>query len=383
MRYLVFPMMLIHQLRRKLNTSAIEMKTDQDTSGEAGNDYWFAAQVSDPDYYSGGMVIPDRNFSYENYRFGFNGKLKDDEVKGSGNSYDFGARIYDSRLSKWLSVDPLQQYYPGISPFVFALNTPIQAIDPDGRLVIFVNGFMPNQWAQEGNHPSGAYTGEPLYRPYPTHEISTGNFPVYLGESFSYWDGVDVMFMNQFKDNNNIYVNGSDERTSEAQDRYKEGMESGNQLVQKIVSGEITLTKDETIKLVGHSHGAAHSAGMAYVINEAYQNGIINNAVEQIYYLAPHQPTEFNTPDGIFSVQYSRESDKVSSTGLSSSELVSGGSEFGRIPGVSEFPTMQNIKGERGGHNVGTFKEIFSRPSGTEGNVRRSLSDMKKEIGQQ
>lgn len=33
---------------------------------------------------------------------------KDNEVKGSGNSLDFGARIYDSRLGKWLSTDPLQ-----------------------------------------------------------------------------------------------------------------------------------------------------------------------------------------------------------------------------------------------------------------------------------
>ncbi len=31
------------------------------------------------------------------YRYGFNGMEKDDEISGSGNSYDFGARTYDPR----------------------------------------------------------------------------------------------------------------------------------------------------------------------------------------------------------------------------------------------------------------------------------------------
>ncbi|MBL0095414.1 MAG: hypothetical protein IPP46_02170 [Bacteroidetes bacterium] len=67
------------------------------------------------------------------YRFGFNGKEKDDEVKGVGNSLDFGARIYDSRLGRWLSVDPLHKKYPNISPYVFCANNPIIYIDKDGR----------------------------------------------------------------------------------------------------------------------------------------------------------------------------------------------------------------------------------------------------------
>ncbi len=67
------------------------------------------------------------------YRFGFNGKEKDDEVKGVGNSLDFGARIYDSRLGRWLSVDPLHKKYPNLSPYVFCANNPIIYIDKDGR----------------------------------------------------------------------------------------------------------------------------------------------------------------------------------------------------------------------------------------------------------
>lgn len=68
----------------------------------------------------------------DNYRFGFNGQEKDNEAKGLGNSLDFGARIYDSRLGRWLSVDPLTSKFPMLSPYQFASNTPIQAIDLDG-----------------------------------------------------------------------------------------------------------------------------------------------------------------------------------------------------------------------------------------------------------
>jgi RHS repeat-associated protein len=80
-----------------------------------------------------GMELPDRNYSSESYRFGFNGKEKDDEWKGSGNSYDFDARIYDARLGRWLSVDPLAGKFPDQSPYCFALNNPISFVDPDGR----------------------------------------------------------------------------------------------------------------------------------------------------------------------------------------------------------------------------------------------------------
>ena len=72
------------------------------------------------------------------YRFGFNGKESDSEVKGEGNSLDFGARLYDSRLGRWLSLDPLLTKYPTHSPYNFVLNTPIIAVDSDGERVFFI-----------------------------------------------------------------------------------------------------------------------------------------------------------------------------------------------------------------------------------------------------
>jgi RHS repeat-associated protein len=69
-----------------------------------------------------------------------NGKEKDDEIKGGGNSYDFGAREYDPRLGRWWSTDPLARKYAPISPYVFALNSPIIFMDGDGRVVIGTDG---------------------------------------------------------------------------------------------------------------------------------------------------------------------------------------------------------------------------------------------------
>ena len=69
----------------------------------------------------------------EGYRYGFNGKENDNEVKGNGNSVDFGARIYDPRLGRFLSLDPRIRDFPDLSPFAFAANIPIRYVDVDGE----------------------------------------------------------------------------------------------------------------------------------------------------------------------------------------------------------------------------------------------------------
>ena len=51
----------------------------------------------------------------------------------SGDSYDFGARIHDARLGRFLSVDPLTAEYPNYSPYLFAGNNPIYYLDREGR----------------------------------------------------------------------------------------------------------------------------------------------------------------------------------------------------------------------------------------------------------
>jgi len=59
----------------------------------------------------------------------FSGKEKDAET---GYGY-FGARYYDSGLSIWLSVDPMSDKYPSMSPYNYCANNPVILVDPDGR----------------------------------------------------------------------------------------------------------------------------------------------------------------------------------------------------------------------------------------------------------
>jgi RHS repeat-associated protein len=88
-------------------------------------------RLSANDYYPGGMLMPGRKFN-SGYRFGFNGKENDNEVKGEGNQQDYGMRIYDPRLGRFLSVDPLTKEYPWNSTYAYAENSPILFKDLDG-----------------------------------------------------------------------------------------------------------------------------------------------------------------------------------------------------------------------------------------------------------
>ncbi len=64
--------------------------------------------------------------------YSFQGMEHDDEVKGDGNSYTTEFRQYDSRLGRWLTLDPLMSKYPDQSPYVGFNNNPIYFIDPSG-----------------------------------------------------------------------------------------------------------------------------------------------------------------------------------------------------------------------------------------------------------
>jgi hypothetical protein len=76
---------------------------------------------------------------------------------GGSSTYDYGFRIYNPSLGKFLSVDPLSKSYPWYTPYQFAGNTPIQAIDLDGAEPVYVcmNNYVttsqpeltaPSQW---------------------------------------------------------------------------------------------------------------------------------------------------------------------------------------------------------------------------------------------
>jgi RHS repeat-associated protein len=79
------------------------------------------------------MMMPGRSYSAQSgYRYGFNGKENDNEVRGEGNQIDYSRRVYDIRLGRFLSVDPLQKKFANLTPYQFSSNDPIESIDLDG-----------------------------------------------------------------------------------------------------------------------------------------------------------------------------------------------------------------------------------------------------------
>lgn len=76
----------------------------------------------------------------EGCNYGFNGKENDNEVMGNGNWQDYGARMYNPRLGRFPNPDPKAKLYPMLSTYQFASNTPIQAVDLDGKEVFIVHG---------------------------------------------------------------------------------------------------------------------------------------------------------------------------------------------------------------------------------------------------
>jgi RHS repeat-associated protein len=86
------------------------------------------------EYVPFGEVFLEEKNAVWNTPFLFNGKELDKET---GMSY-YGARYYEPKTSVWISVDPLAEKYPSMSPYAYCINNPINVIDPDGRDIIIL-----------------------------------------------------------------------------------------------------------------------------------------------------------------------------------------------------------------------------------------------------
>lgn len=170
-------------------------------------------------------------------------------------------------------MDPLAREYVSYSPFVFALSTPIQAKDPDGNLVIFING---------------QHTG--------------------TGGTAKYWEGYDNKVMDKLNDHSARYVDGALGGFSNTIGMARLGAEfslmHGNSPAGALFDAVLTtinasnlslqvrkeagkaqgltdaaaiyasLGEGETVKIVTHSMGTAFSRGYVDGLNQwASENG--------------------------------------------------------------------------------------------------------------
>lgn len=78
--------------------------------------------------------IIHRNLCIFSWAFTFSAKEKDQETGFSC----FGSRYYSSDLSIWLSVDPMSDKYPSLSPYTYCANNPIKLVDPNGEEVYII-----------------------------------------------------------------------------------------------------------------------------------------------------------------------------------------------------------------------------------------------------
>ena len=154
------------------------------------------------------------------------------------NQYDYGARRRSAGIPIWTSVDPHAEKYYSMSPYAYCMGNPVNAIDPDGRLVIFING----------NHYGS-------------------------GGKSEYWAGFDKAVMNRVQDHNALYKDGSlggwapfNKPSEEWREDsgYRQGETDAPSIISAISNskGEIT----ETIKVISHSMGGAFSKGYVKAI---------------------------------------------------------------------------------------------------------------------
>lgn len=72
--------------------------------------------------------------------YSFNGKEKNDEWNGTTGAFqDYGMRMFDNRVARFISVDPTTKNFPMLTPFQFASDSPIMGIDLDGLELVKVN----------------------------------------------------------------------------------------------------------------------------------------------------------------------------------------------------------------------------------------------------
>jgi RHS repeat-associated protein len=113
-----------YQLQDHLGNNRVRFRIKSDGTADL-------SQVQN--YYPFGGDMGDTTMNYTtapNNQYKYSGKELQTEL--NLDSYDFGARHYDTRLGRWMTMDPLGIISDELSPYNYVENNPMNMIDPDG-----------------------------------------------------------------------------------------------------------------------------------------------------------------------------------------------------------------------------------------------------------
>jgi RHS repeat-associated protein len=216
-------------------------------------------------YYPFGLTmagISSKAGGLEN-KFKYNGKeLQHGEFSDGGGleAYDYGVRFYDPQIARWNKIDNKAELYKNITPYAYAGNQPTNAIDPDGNLIIFING----QNLSSGG--SSAYWKSP----------NGQNFDIAVQKHFNdlapprYYDGSSGGWANTVENSYNPLFSIFTDDNRIAQDRKDAGHAQGIKDAKSILIGlhRTGGVIDESLKIVTHSMGGAYAKGFVKAIVE-------------------------------------------------------------------------------------------------------------------